>query len=281
MRTFVVGDIHGAHLALEQCLERSGFDKRKDRLITLGDICDGVAHVYECVEILLTIPNRIDIIGNHDAWFQSFIEWSGHPEYWAQGGFGTLASYAREVDKEDGIVERWIYVGGKSVKAYNASLTPDDIPPRHQYFFRHQALYYFDEERNMLFVHGGFDRTRSMKENRRNNAADLYWNRDLWDKAMCCHGEPDTKLKTVDNFETIFIGHTATTNWSCRDTRTSGGIIIPGAKKITTPMYSGGIWNLDTGAGGNGKLTIMDVDTNEYWQSDLVAELYPEETANR
>lgn len=27
----------------------------------------------------------------------------------------------------------------------------------------------------------------------------------------------------------------------------------------------------------HGKLTIMDLDTQEYWQSDLVKELYPNE----
>jgi len=40
-RTLVIGDIHGAYKALVQCLERSGFDKEKDTLITIGDVCDG------------------------------------------------------------------------------------------------------------------------------------------------------------------------------------------------------------------------------------------------
>jgi serine/threonine protein phosphatase 1 len=39
-------------------------------------------------------------------------------------------------------------------------------------------------------------------------------------------------------------------------------------------MKAANIWNLDTGAGYNGKLTIMDIKTKEYWQSDLVTELY-------
>lgn len=37
------------------------------------------------------------------------------------------------------------------------------------------------------------------------------------------------------------------------------------------------VWNIDTGAGWSGKLTIMDIDTKEYWQSDFVKELYPDE----
>ena len=29
------------------------------------------------------------------------------------------------------------------------------------------------------------------------------------------------------------------------------------------------VWNLDTGAGYGYKLTIMDIDTKQYWQSDV------------
>ena len=39
MKTFVIGDIHGAYKALLQCFERSGFDYEKDHLIVLGDVC--------------------------------------------------------------------------------------------------------------------------------------------------------------------------------------------------------------------------------------------------
>ena len=34
------------------------------------------------------------------------------------------------------------------------------------------------------------------------------------------------------------------------------------------------VWNLDTGAGWSGKLTIMDVNSKEYWQADLTPDLY-------
>jgi len=35
------------------------------------------------------------------------------------------------------------------------------------------------------------------------------------------------------------------------------------------------VWDLDTGAGWSGKLTIMmDIDTKEYWQSELSKDLY-------
>jgi len=42
MKTFTIGDIHGGHKALLQCLERSGTDKKNDRLLCLGDVVDGM-----------------------------------------------------------------------------------------------------------------------------------------------------------------------------------------------------------------------------------------------
>jgi serine/threonine protein phosphatase 1 len=63
----------------------------------------------------------------------------------------------------------------------------------------------------------------------------------------------------VTPFNEIFIGHTSTTNWS-----------------TDKPMNAVNIHNLDTGAGHEGKLTIMDIHSREFWQSDPVGTLYPE-----
>lgn len=54
-RTFAMGDIHGAHKALVQCLERCNFNNEIDTLIQLGDVADGWSETYECVEELLKI----------------------------------------------------------------------------------------------------------------------------------------------------------------------------------------------------------------------------------
>ncbi|MEO8236216.1 MAG: serine/threonine protein phosphatase, partial [Flavobacterium sp.] len=35
--------------------------------------------------------------------------------------------------------------------------------------------------------------------------------------------------------------------------------------------------NVDTGAAFNGPLTIMDIDTKEFWQSEKLPDLYPNE----
>jgi len=37
------------------------------------------------------------------------------------------------------------------------------------------------------------------------------------------------------------------------------------------------VWNLDTGSCFDGKLSMINIDTEEIFQSDVVKELYPDE----
>lgn len=252
-----MGDIHGAYKALVQCLERSGFDHDNDTLIQLGDVADGWSEVYETVEELISIRNLISIRGNHDEWFEEYIKTGIHPTRWAQGGYGTSVSYLRQIDKEDMIIKKWDKNSYGLSEYYLSALNPDDIPPLHQQFFRGQHNYYIDDE-NRCFVHGGFDRNYPVKEHQ---PYILFWDRNLWSQAKSTKGKD--KLKTFEDFKRVFIGHTHVDGWR-----------NPEAK----PLFEGNlVWNLDTGAGYAGKLTIMDVDTEEYWQSDFVNKLYPNE----
>lgn len=266
-KIWAVGDIHGAHKALVQCLQRCGFDNENDTLISLGDIADGWSEVYECVEELLKIKSLIALKGNHDDWFLQWIETNMHPNGWNQGGLGTLKSYGfnclgKEYDKFKIHYSKPIDYGEQPRAISNLIVT--DLPQSHIDFFRHQINYYIDD--NRLYVHGGFNRHIPLKEQ---IPYIYYWDRDLWNSALSyeamigddgLHGKLKNRFKMKDEFKDIFIGHTATVNWG-KD----------------TPMKAANIWNLDTGAGFRGKLTIMNVETKEYFQSDLVQELYPNE----
>lgn len=254
-KTWVMGDKHGAARAMVQCFERSGFDFENDLLIDLGDVCDGWSEVKECVDLLLKCKNGIWLQGNHDTWFDTWMRTGVNPVSWMQGGNATAESYARHAST----TEMPIHVMPSS-GAWVTNLCNIDIPKSHQHFFGHQIPYYVDEK-NRCFVHGGFNRDQSIKDN---DHSELMWDRSLWRKAMSCTG--GQKLVTVDGFSEIFIGHTATVNF-----------VDKKQNRIDTPMSCGGVWNVDTGAGFKGKLTIMNVDTKEYFQSDPVDSLYPEE----
>lgn len=237
MKTFVIGDIHGAHKALIQCLERSGFNYQEDKLISLGDVADGWSQVFESFEELMKIKNLVYIMGNHDFWLLQWFKTGQAPNLWVnQGGKATLASY---------------------VKAYELHSTL--VKERHQSFLDKAQYYYVDEE-NRVFVHGGFDWHDEVGNT---SNQELMWDRELFQVACMWQEWNDRgqELTMVKRYKEVFIGHT-TTSWY---------------KKDLLPVHVSNVWNLDQGGGWEGKLTIMNVETKEFWQSDVVKTLYPEE----
>jgi len=223
MKTFVIGDIHGAYKALRQCLERCDFDYHHDRLIVLGDICDGYPQVHLCIDELLKIKHCSYIVGNHDLWALDWALRGSKPEIWtSQGGTGTINSYEGEV-----------------------------VPREHIHFLQTAYRWYIWQEK--LFVHGGFSPEVPIEQQKNEK---FVWDRLLienaWKKSL------ENNDYKFSQYEEIFLGHTPTKNF--------GG---------TVPMRFCNIWAMDTGAGWYGPLTIMNVNSKEYWQSDTTSTLYP------
>ena len=171
MRTFVIGDIHGGDRALAQCLERSGFQTSSDRLICLGDVCDGWPETNQAIERLMKLDHLSMIMGNHD---YMTLEWARtgvkHPGWLSQGGSNTVASYA-----------------GK-------------MPEDHQRFLENAANYLLED--NRLFVHAGILPGIPLEE----QGPDIFlWDRTLFRKAL------DRKLggreSAQTGFDEIYIGH--------------------------------------------------------------------------
>jgi len=256
-RILVIGDIHGGYKGLIQCLERSNFDKDSDTLISLGDIADGWSQVAECVEELLSIKNLIAIKGNHDVWA---LEW---------------LKYGRSL-------ALWLNQGGKAT--YNSYIDRPELMAEHvERFFDKQHNYYVDDQ-NRAFVHGGFVSQKGLGHDAQQ--ANYYWDRDLWnlalmaDRAKIEYAE-DVNITNGNRFlrhKEIFIGHTTTMMLEAKGNMKESkdpNQVLNG--RITVPMNRCNVWNLDTGGGYSGKITIMDVDTKEYWQSDPMKELYPDE----
>ena len=221
MKTFVIGDIHGAYKSLLQCLELSKFNKKQDRLICLGDVCDRGLQVKECIDELLTIPNCVYILGNHDAWaFQWAIDGIKPQGWWEQGGSKTVMSY-----KDAG------------------------MPTEHIQFLKNAPYWFVDE--NRLFVHGGFDPDTVLTQTPKET---FIWDRSFLKRARDFHLiSPEYKF---GDYDAIFVGHNPTINFG-----------------KTEPQQFCNVWTLDTGAGWGARLTIMDVDTKEFWQSEPTWEL--------
>jgi serine/threonine protein phosphatase 1 len=246
MKIFVIGDIHGAWRALRQVLEASHFDYEFDRLICLGDVADGWPDVRECFDELLKIRDMVYIIGNHDWWLLQWFKTGHTPMVWtSQGGNASIRSYL-----------------GLGLRQQSEAIR------RHQKLLN-QSPYYYVDDHNRVFVHGGFDWHLPLNCQER---ADGEYSIFTWDRHMITTAwywtqqqrEHPDNLEIAELhfglYEEIFIGHTSTSRWD----------------PTLHPMKLTNLWALDQGAGWEGKLTMMNVETHEYWQSDMVAEMYPE-----
>ena len=235
MKTYVVGDIHGSYKALLQAIERSPFDKDKDRLITIGDYLDGGWHIeiIPVIKYLNELPNWVGLIGNHDSWMYDAIHNSAmtaNKGWLIHGAKQTLQT----LDIQYVIFDELIYL-----RSHPPKIVED--------FLDSLSLYFIDDEDN-VFLHGGWNRPEQRLEDSEtvtsNQLHQLYWDREFWKGAGDREEFPHNK---------VFIGHTSAT---------------------TNPEKRGNIWNLDSAATHGGPVTIMDVETEEYWQSDPVSELY-------
>jgi serine/threonine protein phosphatase 1 len=176
MRTFVMGDIHGAHRALVQCLDRAEFDLHLDHLICLGDVCDGWPDTKQSIEALLKIKNLTYILGNHDLWTRDWMQTGIINDVWYnQGGKATLQSYSNKV--------------------LFSHLT-----------FLEKALPYYLQE-DSLFVHAGILPLRPLEQ----QGQDIF----LWDRSLSritMEGYLKGMTTKLTSYTEVYIGHTPTPN---------------------------------------------------------------------
>lgn len=154
--------------------------------------------------------------------------------------------------------EMWYFHGGDATeKAYQKA--DNQLKIKHIEFLKNLKNYHLDDE-NRLFVHAGFTNLRGIEYEYFSEMC--YWDRTLWELAISVKVSPNDKNypNRLRLYSEIFIGHTPTTRL--------------GSDK---PLNFNNIWNVDTGAAFKGRITVMDINTKEFWQSDPVFELYPEE----
>ncbi|MCC9017671.1 metallophosphoesterase family protein [Flavobacterium lipolyticum] len=237
MRTFVIGDIHGGLLALEQVMKKAKVTTQ-DTLIFLGDYVDGWSQSPQVIEYLMDLKSKqncICIRGNHDelllSWFKSKTEDVDETLWFKHGGEATVLAYEKLSAEEK---------------------------QTHIAFLESLEDYYLDDQ-NRLFVHAGFTNLNGVKYEYFPKL--FYWDRTLWETALSL--DPTLKIgdvlypKRFTLYKEIYIGHTPVTRIG-----------------ETTPVQKANIWNVDTGAAFKGPLTILNVDTKDFWQSEPLNELY-------
>lgn len=236
-RTLAIGDIHGGFKALKQVFEKAKVTEN-DRLIFLGDYVDGWSESSQIIQFLIELSEKQECI---------FIK--GNHDAWTE----DWLSFGNAPDV-------WLFNGGQSTVDSYSDYSLEDLEI-HLEFFQRMKNYYVDEE-NRLFIHAGYSSMHGPEQEV--YSSNYRWDRTLWETAVAMDKklEKNSELypKRLLLYKEIFIGHTPTLHLGIKE-----------------PINKANVWNLDTGAAFTGALTIMNVDTKEFWQSDLLPSLYPDE----
>lgn len=236
-KTHVIGDIHGGLKALEQLIERATIQE-DDTLIFLGDYVDGWSESAQTISYLIELNRKHNCI---------FIK-GNHDVYCENWLLG------KDVNPN------WLLHGGVMTKQSYATID-QATQQKHLDFFARMKFYHVDDE-NRLFIHAGFTSMKGPEQEF--HQSNYTWDRTLWEMALTM----DKRIaknslvfpKRLLLYKEIFIGHTPTLNYD-----------------VETPMQGCNVWNIDTGAAFKGRLSMLDIETKIYIQSDPVHTLYPTE----
>ncbi|MBV7269355.1 metallophosphoesterase family protein [Winogradskyella luteola] len=237
MRTLAIGDIHGGLRALIQVLERAQFTTN-DTLVFLGDYVDGWSESAQVITYLIELSKTNECV---------FIK--GNHDVWSEEWLAS--SFINEV---------WFQHGGKeTIESYTGF--SEEQKRAHLNFFEAMPLYHIDSK-NRLFVHAGFTSMHGVE--RETHKETFYFDRTLWEMARTMDKRIQKNSELYPNrlkhYSEIYIGHTPTLYYHTYE-----------------PMNAINVWNIDTGAAFTGKLSAIDIETKEIFQSDLLKDLYPNE----
>ncbi|MVO09695.1 serine/threonine protein phosphatase [Flavobacterium sp. TP390] len=208
-----------------------------DTLIFLGDYVDGWSESAAVIQFLIETAEKQDCI---------FIR--GNHDVWCENYLKT-----------NRISDEWLFNGGQSTWESYKNREQDFL--NHINFFERMKDYHVDAQ-NRLFIHAGFSSMHG--PSREVYSSNYSWDRSLWETAIALDDriEKDSVFypRRLKLFAEIYIGHTPTINYG-----------------IPIPMHKANVWNVDTGAAFMGKISCLDIETKEFWQSDVVQNLYPNE----
>lgn len=183
MRTIIIGDVHGCFQEMTDLMEKVGFDRHLDRLISLGDLMDRGEQSYEVFDFFRSLKREmgercIIIRGNHE---QMMLDAAVNPSAlgrWNRNGAAkTVESFA-----------------GHGTHVYQYT----------EWFHENTVMYC--EEEDFRCVHAGLIK----EELSENEPYDL-----VWDRTRISQNDYRGKLTVI--------GHTKVpgATWFCGDEKTT------------------------------------------------------------
>lgn len=249
-RRLIIGDMHARYDAMRKALDKAGFDPQDDVLYSVGDFCDRGDKPVQTLEYLMDLGDSFrPVLGNHDAWLESALMTGVADPNWTDNNGGAITEKAVFSMPDDWRekLKTWL-ASIPVIRVLNdAVIVHGGVPggigddllqkiteiPRPIPLFR---MFWEDENEDEMAL--------------MNYLELFYWDRDYLMSAIAQKYGGVVLRQPLDTDKTLWIGHT------------------PLAKGEPYNSEAYHLWAIDTGAGsGRGPITVMDMDTKEYWQA--------------
>ncbi len=251
-RRLCIGDIHGTYSKLTDVLDRCNFSS-SDTLYCVGDLCDRGKENLKTLQFLMSLNNFHPVIGNHDIWLAEYLsykmtETALHVWAYYNGGMNTFVEFLDMSYEEKLKIYNWLknipYMINLKDKIIMHTPTPKKIFDRLKNRYSLEDITLVNIKESGLLQNEIYD--------------DQLWNR----KVIACSKYINDKQKYKKFFEKQFNKNTPT--------------IFCGHTPLFEPIYDENmnICLIDTGSFAtkeknerDGHLTIIDIDTFDYWQN--------------
>ena len=247
MRRLIIGDIHAHYDMLCRVLDEASFDPSSDTLYSVGDLCDRGGRPVETLRLLMGLTDFRPVLGNHDAWLEAYLHTRRPDPAWYSwdGGKDTVRKLGAMEEDELIRLRTWL-------SSFPIVRVEKDL------IVVHGGIPSGYTEQDLIDISRGSRTSPLLLSSDADRLGMLLWDRDYLFSAMNDVGiyrsdrVPGSHVDPLDTSRRIFIGHTQ---------------IRPECVPFVSAGYH--LVALDTGAGsGRGPITIMDIDTGEYWQAE-------------
>lgn len=261
MRNLIIGDIHGCYGKLSDVLARCGYGQDKDNLFFTGDMCDRGNENVKVVRFLMGLRNFFPVLGNHDVWLQYYLGSDEISPLWTgtNGGIVTIKDFERHaVHGEEKLrMARWMQ-GFPFIRFTDRYVVVHGgIPACSQDFLDGVSKVKRDLYETTQYQVGNW-----MLE------CDLpLWDRSYIRSAMYAKENPEKLRDKSWEFDGLGSGGIANLPWNFQ-----GRMMFVGHTPLKEPFCSEEyrLVALDTGSfNPGGKITVVDMDTLDYWQSEV------------
>lgn len=243
MRNLIIGDIHATYDKMRSAFDNAGFNPQTDNLYSTGDLCDRGEKPIETLGYLMTLPRFFPVAGNHDFWLYDAIRSKRPDPWWTDHNGGDTTWAALDNQTPEFIAELKTWLGAFPLVRF-----------LDRYIIVHAGPFLFQEDD--LRSCCGLDIESTWRPQDRYGgismdprAEILCWDREYIYEALGIREKwKRCEIEPVSTDRTIICGHTPLRN------------VIRSDRFHLTGIDTGGFTQ-------DGRITVMDLDTNEFFQS--------------